>query len=251
MYKRISGIKRKFLPFVAFVIIVSLWLILDYLLQIKSILVPNPYEIFLSISANFPLLLKHTSITMFESVMGFVIGSSLGFMIASIFALNKTIKDALYPYAIALKATPMLVIAPILVIWFGSGITSKIVMASLISFFPVLVNSYNGLTTLNQESLDLFNSMKANKWQLYYKLQVPSALPFIFSSLKIASTFAVVGATIAEFTGSSYGIGHLIINSSYYLETDLVFASIVAISLVGVAFFYLIEYTEKKIIYWL
>ena len=129
-------------------------------------------------------------------------------------------------------------------------ISSKVIIAALVSFFPVLVNAIKGFNSIEPESIDLFKSISATKWQIFLKLRIPNALKFIFPALKIASTLAIAGATIGEFTGASSGIGFLIVNSSYYLETSLMFAGIVFISIGGVLFFYLIEYIEKRVVFW-
>ncbi|MFH1722272.1 MAG: ABC transporter permease [Candidatus Altiarchaeota archaeon] len=237
-------------PAVMFALFVISWESIDFVLEIREVILPNPHEILSSMVGNFPLLLEDTSITLVESVLGFLIGSLTGIFLASLFFFSSLMHRSLYPYAIALKATPLYAIAPILVIWFGSDMSSKIVMSALVSFFPVLVNTYKGFMSVSPEGLDLFRSFGASSWQVFLKLHFPNSLPYIFPSLKIASTLAVVGATIAEFTGSSRGIGHLIVNSSYYLDTSLMFAAITMISLGGILFYYAIEYFENKIVVW-
>lgn len=250
MHQRKNRLKISKLPIIAFLIIISLWEAIDYIFSIKEVILPNPHEILSSIIANWNILIKHTGITMFESVFGFIIGSSIGILIALLFVYSAKSKEALYPYAIALKATPLYALAPLLIVWFGSGLLSKIVMSALVAFFPVLVNAVKGFTSIEQESLDLVRSFSASKWQTFIKLRLPNSLPYLFPALKISTTLAVVGATIAEFTGASSGIGHLIVNASYYLDTSLMFAGIVLISLAGILFFYLIEFIEKKVVFW-
>lgn len=144
----------------------------------------------------------------------------------------------------------MIAIAPLLVIWFGNGLLSKVVMAALVAFFPVLVNAVDGLVSIDKEALDLMKSLNASQIQIFRKIRFPNSLPLVFSSLKIASTLAVVGAVIGEFTGATEGIGYLINTSSYYLNTDLMFAGIILISIGGILFFGLVAYLEKKIIFW-
>lgn len=150
----------------------------------------------------------------------------------------------------ALKSTPLIAIAPLLVLWFGNGVLSKIVMSALVAFFPVLVNSVNGLANIDAEALDLMKSLSASKLQILIKIRVPASLPFVFASLKIASSLAVVGAVIGEFTGATQGIGHLIVTSSYYLETALMFAGVGMISLGGILFFGLVAYLERRLVFW-
>jgi NitT/TauT family transport system permease protein len=250
MHKTKDILNITLLPFITFLTAVFLWQLADFIFNIKEVILPNPLEISNQIINNFFILLDNTGITMLESFCGFIIGSISAVSIAILFTYSSNSKKALYPYAIALKATPLYALAPILVMWFGNGIMSKIVMSSLVAFFPVLVGAVKGFTSVEQEQIDLFRSFSASRWQIFKKLRFPSSLPYIFPALKIATTLAVVGSTIAEFTGSSKGIGHLIVNSSYYLETSLMFSGIIFISLAGVFFFYLVNLIEKKIVFW-
>ncbi len=250
MHKRKAGLKDHLSTILIFPAIILIWELADYVFQIKEIVLPNPHEIFFAIVNNFNELIYHTGITTLEAVLGFIAGSLFSIILAMIFVYSKPTKKAVYPYMIVIKAVPMLVFAPLLILWFGNGLSSKVVMAALVAFFPVLVNSVKGFSAVEEESLDLFRSLSASRWQVFLKLRLPSALKFIFPSLKIATTFAVVGATIAEFTGASAGIGNLITNASYYLDTSLMFGGIAMISASGVLLFYLINWIEKRIVFW-
>jgi len=238
MDKRKNRINSWRLPLLAFVVIIGIWEISTDVFNINKIILPDPYTILISIITNWNILIKHTSITMIEALFGFIIGTLIGILIAILFVYFSKAKQAFYPYAIALKATPLYALAPLLV------------MSALVAFFPILVNTVKGLTSVEQESYDLFRSLSASKWQVFTKLRLPNALPYIFTALKISTTLSVVGATIAEFTGSSMGIGHLIVNASYYLDTSLMFSGIVMISLAGVLFFYFVDYIEQKMVFW-
>lgn len=250
MHKKKDRIDGFVYPFVTFISILIGWEIIDHVFNIQEIILPNPHEIFIATINNLPILLYDTYITMLESVFGFLIGSVLAILSAVLFIYSKNSKKAFYPYTIALKAAPLYALAPVLIIWFGNGIASKIVMSAMVAFFPVLVSSVKGFSSVEQEQIDLFRSLSASKWQIFKKLRFPSGLPYIFPALKIATTLSVVGATIAEFTGASEGIGHLIVSSSYYLETSLMFSGIFMISLGGILFFYLIQFIEKRVVFW-
>ncbi|MBT5021303.1 ABC transporter permease [Candidatus Woesearchaeota archaeon] len=245
-----NRIKQLIAPTLTFVLFIGLWQLVDYLFDINNIILPNPFEIFVSILNNFSYLLDHTMITFFEAVSGFILGGVLAFMCGVVFTYSRLMKKSFYPYAIAFKAVPVIALAPLLVMWFGSGIWSKIVMASIICYFPVLIGTVKGLSAVTQEHLDLFNVMSSSRWNCFLKLRLPVALPYLFPALKISATFSIVGATIAEFTGASRGIGYIIVNSSYYLETIMMFGAIVMISITGLLLFYLVDYLEKKILFW-
>jgi len=238
------------LPIISFILIIGTWELLDCVLNINNLILPSPRQIFLAIINNIPLLLQETGITTLEAIIGFVIGFLFAYFFASLFVFSASTKNALYPYAIALKATPIFALGPILVVWFGTGIFSKIIMSALVCFFPILVNLVKGFTSIDSNTLDLFKTLEASRLQIFKKLRIPSSNSYLFPALKIASTMAIIGATIAEFIGASHGIGYLIVNSSYYLNIDLMFASIIMISIVGILLFYLIEYIERKIVFW-
>lgn len=252
MYKKY--IKRRLeeigFPILFFVTILATWEIFVMIFAIPEYLLPKPTKIISEIILNFNSLLRHTIITMIEVVFGFLIGNVLGFLGAVIFAHSKTIEKGLYPYAIALKTTPILAIAPLLVLWFGTGMISKIVAAAVVCFFPILVNTVKGLKNIDDEYLDLLRSFSASKYQIFTKLRLPNSLPYVFSALKISTGLAVVGAIVGEFVGAKEGIGFVILISTYHLETATMFAAIIMSALGGILFFYFISLIERKIIFW-
>ena len=252
MYKK--NIKRRLeeigFPILFFVTILATWEIFVMIFSIPEYLLPKPTKIISEIILNFNSLLRHTIITMIEVIFGFLIGNVLGFLGAVIFAHSKTIEKGLYPYAIALKTTPILAIAPLLVLWFGTGMISKIVAAAIVCFFPILVNTVKGLKNIDDEYLDLLRSFSASKYQIFTKLRLPNSLPYIFSALKISTGLAVVGAIVGEFVGAKEGIGFVILISTYHLETATMFAAIIMSALGGILFFYFISLIERKIIFW-
>jgi NitT/TauT family transport system permease protein len=231
-------------------VLVTSWQILHGVLGINSLLLPTPTEVATAWVENLPRLVRETGVTMGEAVLGFLLGSAVAFLTAVIFIMAPLMERAIYPYAIALKATPLIVIAPLLVAWFGNGFLSKVAMSAVIAFFPVLVNAISGMSRVHSGMLDLMASLSASQWQVLRRVRIPSSLPLVLAGLRTSSSLAVVGAIIAEFTGSTRGIGHLINTSSYYLQTDLVFAAIIMISLAGIAFFYAIAALEKRVVFW-
>ncbi|MCE5228563.1 ABC transporter permease [bacterium] len=244
------GIRPVVVPAVALVVLLGVWQAAHRIFHFNSIVLPAPTEIVAAFVKNAGSILTETGLTMFESVMGFIIGCGAAYLLAIAFVHSRTVQQAVYPYAVALKSTPLIAIAPLLVLWFGNGIASKIVMSALVAFFPVLVNSVSGLTAVDAEALDLMKSYSATRRQVLLKIRIPNSLSYLFPALKIASSLAVVGAVIGEFTGSTRGIGHLINTSSYYLDTALVFSAIGSISLGGILFFGFVAWFEKRIVFW-
>jgi len=237
-------------PAVSFVVLILLWTVAAKGFHIDRIVLPTPVEVARAIAGNFGRLCVETSITMIEAVSGFLLGSASAYSIAIAFVHSRPLQRSLYPYAIALKSTPLIAVAPLLILWFGNGIPSKIVMSAMVAFFPVLVNAVAGLVAVDPPVLDLMRSLSARWWQVLMKVRVPNSVPYLFASLKTASSLAVVGAVIGEFTGSTQGIGHLLTTSSYYLDTPLVFAGVIMITVAGLLFFALISYIERAVVLW-
>jgi NitT/TauT family transport system permease protein len=245
-----TGVTTVAAPVALLVLLVATWEGADRIFGFNTVILPAPSEILNAFRLHYAEILSETGITMLEAVLGFLLGSGIAYLLAILFVQSHIIRDAVYPYAVALKSTPLIAIAPLLVLWFGNGILSKVVMSALVAFFPVLVNAVSGLVTVDPEALDLMRSLSATRMQVLTKIRIPNSLGYLFTALKTASSLAVVGAVIGEFTGSVRGIGHLINTSSYYLETPLVFAAIVSISLSGILFFGLIGWLETKMVFW-
>ena len=185
-----------------------------------------------------------------RSLAGLCHGERACLLIATLFVRFHTLEEGLFPIAIAVKTTPIVAIAPLLVIWLGTGWWSKIVAAILICFFPVLVNTVKGLKAADAEYRELFETMGATKAQEFRKLRIPFCLPYLFSALKISSSLAVVGAIVGEFVGATQGLGYLIIISSAHLETATLFSAIIAAAFAGIAMFYAIGFAERRLIFW-
>lgn len=237
-------------PLIVFLAVIGMWEVIVWAAKLPNYLLPAPSQIFIEIIQSFLPLLRDTAITMLESVLGFILGSGIGIGVAILFAHSLLVERAFYPYAIALKTVPIVAIAPLLILWFGNGIAAKVVMAALICFFPVIVNTTKGLQSVSQASLDLFGSLSATRWQVLWKLRFPMALPYIFSALKISSTLAVIGAIVGEMSGAKAGLGYTIMIASYNFKTDMLFAAIILSSILGIAFFGLLAWAEKHWLYW-
>jgi NitT/TauT family transport system permease protein len=239
---------RAILTPLAFVLaVLLLWQGLVVAAGIPEYLLPAPLVIVTTLDAS---LLTEIGYTAGEAACGFVIASSLAFLAAIAFVRFRTVEQGLFPFAITLKTTPIVAIAPLLVLWLGTGFWSKVAAAVLISFFPVLVNTVRGLKAPEADFLDLFRTMRADPPQVFRKLRIPHCLPYFFSALKISSSLAIVGAIVGEFVGAEHGLGYLIMISSAHLETPTVFQAIAAAAIIGVALFYTLEFLEKRIVFW-
>jgi NitT/TauT family transport system permease protein len=241
--------RRAFIvPFGFFLGLVIAWQALVVAVGIPEYLLPSPLVIVRTLDTS---LLTEIGYTAGEALCGFVIASVLAFTAALLFVRFRTIEQGLFPIAITLKTTPIVAIAPLLVLWLGTGWWSKVAAATLISFFPVLVNTVKGLKAPEADFQDLFRTMRADQSQVFRKLRVPYCLPYFFSALKISSSLAIVGAIVGEFVGAEHGLGYLIVISSAHLETPAVFQAIGAAALIGISMFYTLEFFEKRIVFWI
>ncbi len=192
----------------------------------------------------------HLRVTVVEMLVGFLIGTLVGFALGVALGVWDVVKKSLYPLVVAFQSLPKIVLAPLLITWFGYGIESKIAMAVVIAFFPVLINTMVGLETVPEEARELMRSLRASRGQVFRKLSLPHAAPFIMAGIKTGLTFAVIGAIVGEFVGSSEGLGYLLHAYGFQLRIDKVFAVIVILSVIGAVLYFLIDWLERRIIYW-
>ena len=235
------------IPLLFIMVTLALWEGAVRLFDVPPYLLPAPTAIIKSAD---PDLLEHAGVTFAEALAGFLLASVAGLVGAVAFAYSRTLERGLFPLAVALKTTPLVAIAPLLVLWMGTGWWSKITAAALISFFPVLVNTVKGLKAADAECHELFRSLNASRLQEFYKLRIPFCLPYLFSALKISSSLAIVGAVVGEFVGATRGVGYLIMVSSSHLDTDILFSAIFASAFSGVLLFHAIGYLEHKVVFW-
>ncbi|MDB5622761.1 MAG: transporter permease [Devosia sp.] len=194
--------------------------------------------------------LGHFIVTLREILIGFVLGTAIGFAIGVALAIWPTVKRVAYPFVVGFQAIPKIVFAPLFIAWFGFGETSKVVMAVVIAFFPVLINTMVGLESVPADAMRLMRSIRATPMQSFLKVSLPHALPMIFAGVKAALTFAVIGAIVGEFVGASEGLGYLVDLYNNQLRIDRVFAVVVVLAAIGAGGYFLLEWLDKKLIFW-
>jgi NitT/TauT family transport system permease protein len=218
--------------------------------HVPGFILPAPSAIFIEAVTRYPLYLYHSWITLYEMVAGFLLAALVGVFLAVVIVYSPVIRSMIYPQIVVLQIVPKVAIAPLLLIWAGYGITSKVLLALLISFFPVVVNMVTGLTTIEEELLDLCRILHSGRWREFSKVRLPNALPYLFSSLKVASTLSVIGAVIGEFVGGSEGLGHLIIIANTELRTSMSFVSLFSLSILGLLLYGLVVLAERVCMPW-
>ncbi|SFB45157.1 NitT/TauT family transport system permease protein [Cohnella sp. OV330] len=233
---------------VAFAVgLILIWEAVVRLFDIPLYLLPAPTDIARVIDGE---LLRNMGVTLYEAVLGFLLANVLGFLTAILFVHSRPAEKGIFPLAIALKTTPVVALAPLLVIWLGTGYWSKVAASMIICFFPILVNSVKGLKAVEHEAWELFSAYKGTKAEIFWKLRLPTSLPYVLSALKISSSLAIVGAIVGEFVGSNKGLGYLVLLSSYHLDTPVMFSAIAAAAVAGLILFGIIASVEKRVIFW-
>lgn len=220
------------------------------LFRLPHYILPSPLRVFQTIGQAWDVLLLHTARTFVEVVIGFALALAAGFGLAVLIACSRVLRRALYPLVIASQTVPVIAIAPLLIVWFGYDMMPKVVMTALIAFFPVVVNTVDGLDAADPDLLDLMRLLRASWWQTFRKVRFPVALPVIFSGMKIAAAVSVIGAVIGEWVGADRGLGFLMIRANAQLRTDLIFASIVILSAMGVGLFLAVSALERVSMPW-
>lgn len=234
----------------------GLWQLVASLELISRILLPGPGETFEEIVDSAINIISggHVAealwITTLEVILGFLAAAALGFTLGVVVGETKLGQTAVMPYLVAFNALPKVAFAPVFVAWLGFGVESKIVMALFIAFFPMIVDTAAGLASVDRDSLMLFRSLEASRWKTLIKLKLPAALPFIFAGLKTAAVFSVVGAVVGEYLGGGGGMGELVRLSAQQLRIDRVFALIVYLGMIGLALFALLNWLERRIVFW-
>jgi len=237
-------------PLVAAVAMVSLWEAACHIFAIPTYIVPSPTRIWAAIVANPGTLLFNGGVTFFEAITGFVIGSVLGAMLGTAFAYSRLLARGLLPYVIAANTIPVVAIAPIIILWFGHGVQSKIAVTAFLSFFPLALNMMKGLQSYDRVIMDVFHVAAASSWQRFFKMRLPSAMPYVFVGLKLNVTFSVIGAIVAEFVQADKGLGFVIMTTYRMLNMPRLWAAMLLSALIGILFFALIAWAEKVVIPW-
>jgi putative hydroxymethylpyrimidine transport system permease protein len=237
-------------PFALLVVFLGVWEASVRLWDVKPFILPAPSQIATTFGQNLPLLLQHGAVTLFEIVLGLLLGSLGGILLAVFVFYSPLLDRALYPFIIGSQMIPIFAIAPILIVWMGYGLWPKVTVAALISFFPLVVNVSDGLREPSEEAVDLFRSLGATRGQIFRKLRWPACLPLMFSGLKVSATLAVVGATIGEWVGSHEGLGYLMLQSNARLRMSMVFAAIVMLAILGLLLFGAIRIIERRVVHW-
>lgn len=238
------------IPAIILLALIGVWQLWVQLGDIPKWQLPAPSAIAREIVASRALLLHHGLITLQEVVVGFLIALISGLLLAGVIVRSKILERAILPILISSQTIPIIAIAPLLLIWVGYGLTSKIIIVALTSFYPIAVNTIDGLKSINPDMVAMMRSLGASRWQIFTKLQIPTSLPYMFSGIKVGISLSVIGAVIGEWVGANGGLGYLITYSQPLFLTSRVFAAIFVLSVMGVGLFALAGLVERIMLPW-
>jgi len=237
-------------PVGALVAAIVLWDLATRIFDIKPFILPPPLAVAEALRDDWPALLAHASTTLTEVVAGFALSVAVGVPLAVVIASWPLAGKAIYPLLVGSQVVPKIAIAPLFVIWFGFGIAPKIIVAFLIAFFPIVIDTVIGLRAVEVEKLYLVRAMGASRWQEFSKLRLPNAMPFVFAGMKLAVTFAVTGAVVGEFIAADRGLGRMIVLANANLDTASLFAAVVILALMGIVLFFAVDLVERTVVRW-
>jgi len=240
------------LPPVAFLLALGVaWEVIVVVRDISKIILPRPSAVFLRLyeDAGY-FFIENGLITFYEALTGFVIAAVVAISLAAFMARSRLFERMVFPLAIVVKATPIVVIAPLLVIWMGYSTGPKIVMAALLCFFPILVNTITGLRSVNPTALEFFQSLAASEGEIFLHLRRPHALPYVLAAFKTATSLSVIGAVVAEWAGAGKGLGRVVFLKAASLDQTAVLAGVFVLALMGILMTAAVNWLEKRLLYW-
>jgi len=235
-----------------FVIAIGGWQAIVRGLDVNAFVLPAPSDIVLALKQGFAsgLLWEALKVTMIEIVLGFILAALSALILGTLISQIRLLEITIYPYIVALQTVPKIAIAPLIVAWVGFGIESKVVIVVLVAFFPMLVNTIVGLKATPEDKIDLMRSLGAPRWKIFYMVQLPEAMPYIFAGLSIGIVLAVLGAIVGEFVGAKAGLGYQIVQMNYNLDIAGVFAVLIVLAIIGIAFDFITTQVRRRLLFW-
>jgi NitT/TauT family transport system permease protein len=237
-------------PLMSFAVLLAAWEWLVPLARIPEYILPVPSAFFERLWTDRVDIFRHTLVTANEIVLGFLMAAAISIPLGYVIVSVRLLEKAIYPVIVFFQLVPKIAIAPLFVVWFGFGLFPKVLLTFLLCFFPTLVASMTGFRALDERVLYLTRSMGASAWQTFRYVRVPAALAYIFSGLKVSAVFAATGAIVGEFVGANAGLGYLLLRGTSFLDMPLIFACLVALSIVGILFSYIVDGLEVLLMPW-
>ena len=239
-------------PAITFVVVIAVWDLVVRFGLVAQTLVPLPWSVAQALWYGYVdgALWPHLATTAAETLLGFALGTLIALAVGALVAEFRTLDRFVYPYVVALQSMPKVALAPLLIVWFGFGLMSKVVLVALICFFPMFVNVVTGLRSARPELLDMYRAFSASRWQAFLDVKLPSALPGIFAGLQISLVLALLGAVVGEFVAAQQGLGSLIQAASLTFDVPVMFACIVTLAAMGALASTLVRSIQRKLLFW-
>jgi len=233
-----------------FVVVIAAWQFAVWALDVASYFIPSPLDIARALVQGRQLYATNFLTTLGSTLAAFALAFVPGVILGTLVSEIRFVERTLYPLLVAVQSMPRIALAPIIIVWFGFGPASKIVLGAISAFFPVFLNTVHGMGTVDPEQIALMRSLRASKLQIFWKVKLPNALPFLLAGANIGIIFAILAVIVGEFLGANKGMGFLIVNESNQMDTPGVFASIVLLSATGLVFHYGIQYLRRRLLFW-
>lgn len=230
--------------------IIAFWELVIRLFKVPTFVLPAPTAIIVSLIEHWRPLAVAAQATALEVLFGFVLSAVVGILVALVIVRFERFGRALYPLIVLFQNVPKVALAPIFILWFGYDLAPKILLIVVIAFFPVAIDMLAGLQSVEPSFVSLMRSVGASKTKILLRVRIPHSLPHLMAGLKVAITFSVIGAIVGEFAGANRGLGYMIQFASTQLDTPLIFAALIVVSVLGLAFYYVVEYAERALVPW-
>jgi NitT/TauT family transport system permease protein len=232
------------------VVLLAAWWFVTAQELVAPFILPSPQDTVDTAVENSAYLLQHTGVTTLETVLGFIIAFVVGELVAVLMIYSRSLEKTMYPLILFAQVVPKIAVAPLFVVWLGFGLEPKVFVAVLMAFFPIVISGMAGLKSVDPEILELTSTMGANPLKTFWKIRLPASLPQLLSGLKVAATLAVTGAVVGEFVGANEGLGYVILQANGNIDTAMLFAALIIMSLLGVLLFAIIQVAEWFLIPW-
>jgi NitT/TauT family transport system permease protein len=234
------------------IVLLGAWELACSALRISELVLPAPSAIFGALVDGFRTgqFVGALQATLTEIVLGFVLAAVTAFALGTLISQVKLVEALLYPYVVAIQTLPKVAIAPLILVWVGFGIESKVIIAAMVAFFPILVNTIVGLKSTSADKIELMRSLRASRMKLFAYVQLPEALPYIFAGLNIGIVMSVLGAIVGEFIGSKAGLGYLLLQMNYNLDVAGMFAVLVVLGVLGIVLNFIARVVRDRVIFW-
>jgi NitT/TauT family transport system permease protein len=248
--RALSAIYALRLPLGSLIAALAVWEAVTRLKWVARFLLPVPSEVVMAIAADLPLFAHHALFTLEATLAGFVLAVVLGVVLAMLIVQFKFVEDTLYPLLVSLNSIPKVAVAPLFIVWMGTGMEPKIAIAGMIAIFAIVIDTVHGLRSVDPDMIDLGRSVRGSQMSILMRIRLPHALPSLFAGMKVGISLALIGAIVGEFVAAQRGLGYLILIAQGQFDVVRMFAALVILSAVGLLLFYLVGYAERLVLPW-